>query len=1575
MNEVVNSILLFVISAQIACTGSDNLPPVFSDKTGFTVSTHVTGVAALMKSAYKELTSHDFDTLIVSGEIFNDVGSDGRDDHFGYGWIDEAKAKQWAERLASGESLSTITSTAIRSVNQDDLYSYTVTTSDVDSDAVSSAATFANQSNDFWLGFDENTGELTGIPTNYDVDDHEVTITAVDGKGGRDTQSFSLTVSNTNDAPVISEIDDRIIREDYFFRYIPSASDVDGDTLSFSLNDNKPSWLAIFDSKTGELRGTPTNDDVGDHEVTITADDGNGGTDTQSFTLTVSNTNDAPTIISEVSDAIIDEGKVYNYTVSANDIDAGDSLTLTATVSKDGTKVTNSWLSLIDASDGNWLLSGTPTNDDAGDHEVTITADDGKGGTDTQSFTLTVSNTNDASVISEIEDQTVKEDDPYSFTPTTTDDDITDIFRFSLSDNKPSWLEIDSETGELRGIPTNDDVGDHEVTITADDGNGGTDTQSFTLTVSNTNDAPVISKMATESQLYQGVTVTVSDIEGDTVSLTTDILTESSLLNLYQKIGELSGPPNNLDISNDVGDYKVTITFNEIATDLIATESQLYQGVTVTASDVDAGDTVSLTADIPTESSWLNFNQNTGELSGTPTNNDVGEHTVVIKADDGNGGTDTQSFTLTVRNVNAHVELDNFSSDLGFKIIGAREGDESGASVSAGDINGDGIDDLIISAPYTDFVGDSNSTSISYVVYGQKGKDISEIDLKEFSDNNTNGFKIIGEEVDAWSGDQHIWNVSGAGDINGDGYDDLIIGAPYAASPDATDIDDTSYGTSYVIYGSADGQDIQLNTLSTSDGFKIFSASSSDHSGWSVSGAGDINGDGYDDLIIGAPGASVDHNTGYGAGYVMYGQKENRHKDVNLSAFDGFVITGVQSAHNKFSGADVSSAGDINGDGYDDLIIGERFINVKGSNYVVYGSDRNSRDNVDFNDFTASDGFIINGEFSSGFNDFSVSGAGDINGDGYDDLIIGAPKAEPDDQAQDYNSGISYVVYGQEGATRGEIDLNTFPNEDYTDGFKIIGAKQGDQSGTSVSGAADINGDGFDDLIIGAPEAGGKAGISYVVYGQKGKDRGQINLNTFTNEDYTDGFKINGVATNDKSGTSVSAGDINGDGFDDLIIGAPKAGSANGDDSGISYVVYGNYSEHKSEGETRTNIGTYRADDLELATNDRVLIGGAGDDALDIHYITSYERIDGGNGTDTLVFRTDGSLDFTGNDPSFRPTSIQDIEVIDMTSGGTLSLRPIDVLNLSTTSNELTVRGGNLHLYQGPTDGAGWHKDSNGNWANYVNNAVIKIEDDSVNVDDSKLMETIENEFDTIRVLESDSEKRVNFGEVDNKSDGHYLTLDERVFDGLTELTIEIEFELDFTRASKTEHAYLLSLAEKNSRANMLKIFLKDRDHSSEDVEGPWDLSIWAQNDDKANGNAGDDQKFFLKENWIKENQRVVLWVAIDLAGDGNVSVYWQDKSNDASVPERQELGNKCPSSHNQCGGKWSDIDMLKVGLGGAVFGNDQDSLARKFDYRQAFEGEFYGLKIYDKFFDLENEILLDANLIYSVSPGNIKDD
>ncbi|MEH1948769.1 MAG: integrin alpha [Nostoc sp.] len=266
-----------------------------------------------------------------------------------------------------------------------------------------------------------------------------------------------------------------------------------------------------------------------------------------------------------------------------------------------------------------------------------------------------------------------------------------------------------------------------------------------------------------------------------------------------------------------------------------------------------------------------------------------------------------------------------------------------------------------------------------------------------------------------------------------------------------------------------------------------------------------------------------------------------------LNGTNGFAINGI----NKYdtSGNSVSSAGDINGDSIDDLIIGAPDADPNapssGQSYVVFGSKDGFSAQFNLSTLNGTNGFAINGINPGDDSGHSVSSAGDINGDGIDDLIIGASTASPNGKY----SGQSYVVFGSKDGFSPQFNLSTLNG---TNGFAINGINPIDQlSSGSVSSAGDINGDGIDDLIIGAPPANNTLGQSYVVFGSKGGFDAQLNLSTLNG---INGFVINGINRYDFSGTSVNnAGDINGDGIDDLIIGAPIAPS--GEQLGQTYVV------------------------------------------------------------------------------------------------------------------------------------------------------------------------------------------------------------------------------------------------------------------------------------------------------------------------------------------------------------------------------------------------------------------------------------
>jgi len=405
------------------------------------------------------------------------------------------------------------------------------------------------------------------------------------------------------------------------------------------------------------------------------------------------------------------------------------------------------------------------------------------------------------------------------------------------------------------------------------------------------------------------------------------------------------------------------------------------------------------------------------------------------------------------------------------------EGDELGAELgysvgTAGDVNQDGYDEVIIGARHgTDSI---SKEGVAYVFYGS---------FPGLSDDPD--WQIGGGQLGSLFGA----SVAVAGDVNGDGYDDVIVGAPGYKNGQ------TRTGAAFVFHGAGGG-------LSSVPDWKLVGDQKDASLGFSVGSAGDVNGDGYDDIIVGAPWQS-DGQEGEGVAFVFFGS------DSGLSLAPDW-LAGAEQEYATF-GTSVGTAGDVNGDGYSDVIVGAPNYDVAGVSvgaaFVFFGSDAGPGASPDW----ARYGDQEEAQFGA-----SVGTAGDVNGDGYDDVIVGMPNL--DENRTDVGAALVYHGDG-DGLSASHDWMATTDQE-------------GARFGAAVATAGDVNGDGYDDVVVGAPRYWFdqyQEGTAFVFHGSP--------AGLHTEADWWAG----GDKADTGFGTSVStAGYVNGDGYADLVVGAPE---------------------------------------------------------------------------------------------------------------------------------------------------------------------------------------------------------------------------------------------------------------------------------------------------------------------------------------------------------------------------------------------------------------------------------------------------
>jgi hypothetical protein len=438
---------------------------------------------------------------------------------------------------------------------------------------------------------------------------------------------------------------------------------------------------------------------------------------------------------------------------------------------------------------------------------------------------------------------------------------------------------------------------------------------------------------------------------------------------------------------------------------------------------------------------------------------------------------------------------------MGATVIGEASGDAAGAVAGAGDVNGDGLDDVLVGARYNDAAG--TDAGVVYVLFG--GSIGGDMELA-----NAYG-KLLGEA----EGDNAGFSVAGAGDVDGDGVDDVLVGAH------RDDTNGAEAGAAYLLYG---GQLVGEIDLADADA-KYLGEVADSYAG-RVAGVGDADGDGLGDFLV---GAYHDSASGLyaGAAYLVLGGGAT-----GVLELEDAEAKLLGELDNDYAGCAVSGAGDVDGDGLADLLVGayrhDEGGSSAGSAYLLQSPVSGE---VELGD---ADGEFL-GEEAHDLAGWAVATAGDINGDGLDDVLVGAYEHT----AGGDHAGAAWLIHGPADGT---IDLAD------ADG-KFVGEAEWDYAGIAVAPAGDVNGDGVADFLIGAKfdTSGNGAGAAYLIYGPM---EGVVDLSASS-------AKFMGEVTLDEAGRYLAAaGDVNGDGFDDIVIGAPAQG-AGGTEAGAAYVVYG----------------------------------------------------------------------------------------------------------------------------------------------------------------------------------------------------------------------------------------------------------------------------------------------------------------------------------------------------------------------------------------------------------------------------------
>ncbi|WP_395378081.1 integrin alpha [Marinicella sp. W31] len=517
----------------------------------------------------------------------------------------------------------------------------------------------------------------------------------------------------------------------------------------------------------------------------------------------------------------------------------------------------------------------------------------------------------------------------------------------------------------------------------------------------------------------------------------------------------------------------------------------------------------------------------------------------------------------------ANLNISELDGNNGVEIIGSESNEEIGRTVATiGDINGDGIDDVLIGSHLASTDKQyQNQLGRVYVVFG---KDVifssnfesdgtyTPFDLQLI--DGTNGFIIEGieyqERLGRWS--------AGIGDFNADGLDDFAIGTEEIIDVQNSVQPFINSSGVYVFFGKKKYSKYEdVHNMTGSNGFYIAGLEGNSAFARNVKGSGDVNGDGFSDMIISDIDLITPDNN-LGAAHVVFGtdrifesgfDNSQSRNSLDIYQLDGSNGFSIYSNTNQSSFARyIEFADDINNDGFTDIMISARgYDNLNGSDtgkvYLIYGKENFNKD-FNISNIDGTNGW----EFTNlGFNTILITSGrlGDINGDNINDMAFMVYRDTGSTEKT------VYVVFGSEQPFSQKLSPTDL---DGSNGFIIEENSVSLDIGFVVRTAGDINSDGLDDVMISGPTSGINpteqiAGKVFIVYGKSTPFQQTLELSDL---DGTNGFIISGQNRFDNLGTNIApVGDINHDGRDDIIIGALGADTMSRDRNGSGYIIYG----------------------------------------------------------------------------------------------------------------------------------------------------------------------------------------------------------------------------------------------------------------------------------------------------------------------------------------------------------------------------------------------------------------------------------